>query len=55
VKLTGHEKEIRKMLREGKNNVEIGRRYGVHRQTVRIFISERLTKWKLKKLFPAKE
>lgn len=55
VKLTGHEKEIRKMLREGKNNVEIGRRFGVHRQTVRIFINERLTRWKLKKLFPAKE
>jgi DNA invertase Pin-like site-specific DNA recombinase len=53
VMLTGHEKEIRKMLREGKNNVEIGRRFGVHRQTVRIFIRERLTKWKLKKLFPA--
>jgi DNA invertase Pin-like site-specific DNA recombinase len=51
VKLTGHEKEIRKMLREGKNNVEIGNRFGVHRQTVRIFIKERLTKWKLKKLF----
>jgi DNA invertase Pin-like site-specific DNA recombinase len=55
VKLSGHEKEIRKMLREGKNNVEIGERFGVHRQTVRIFIRERLTKWKLKKLFPAKE
>jgi DNA invertase Pin-like site-specific DNA recombinase len=52
VKLTGHEKEIRKMLREGKNKAEIGRRFGVHRQTVRIFIRERLTKWKLKKLFP---
>jgi len=38
VMLSGHEKEIRKMLREGKNNVEIGKRYGVHRQTVRIFI-----------------
>jgi len=55
VKLTGKEKQIRKMIREGKNNVEIGKRYGVHRQTVRIFIRERLTKWKLKKLFPAKE
>jgi len=55
VKLTGKEKQIRKMLREGKNNVEIGKRYGVHRQTVRIFIRERLTKWKLKKLFPAAE
>jgi DNA invertase Pin-like site-specific DNA recombinase len=51
VKLTGHEKEIRKMLRDGKNNVEIGKRFGVHRQTVRIFIKERITKWKLKKLF----
>jgi len=55
VRLTGHEKEIRKMLREGKNNVEIGQRFGVHRQTVRYFIRERLTKWKLKKLFPANE
>ncbi|WP_461247412.1 recombinase family protein [Treponema sp. R6D11] len=52
VRLSGHEKEIRKMLREGKNNVEIGKRFGVHRQTVRVFIRERLTKWKLKKLFP---
>jgi DNA invertase Pin-like site-specific DNA recombinase len=55
VRLSGHEKVIRKMLREGKNNVEIGNRYGVHRQTVRIFIRERLTKWKMKKLFPATE
>jgi DNA invertase Pin-like site-specific DNA recombinase len=52
IKLSGHEKEIRRMLRDGKNNIEIGRYYGVHRQTVRIFINERLTKWKLKKLFP---
>jgi len=52
VKLTGKEREIRKMIREGKNNVEIGKRFGVHRQTVRIFKLERLTKWKLKKLFP---
>jgi DNA invertase Pin-like site-specific DNA recombinase len=55
VKLSGHEKEIRRTLREGKNKMEIGRRFGVHRQTVRIFISERLTKWKLKRLFPANE
>jgi DNA invertase Pin-like site-specific DNA recombinase len=55
VKLSGHEKEIRKMIREGRNNVEIGKRFGVHRQTVRIFVNERLTKWKLKKLFPAQE
>jgi DNA invertase Pin-like site-specific DNA recombinase len=52
IKLTGYEKEIRRMLRDGKNNVELGRRFGVHRETVRIFIRERLTKWKLKKLFP---
>jgi DNA invertase Pin-like site-specific DNA recombinase len=52
VMLTGHEKEIRKMLREGKNNVEIGKRFGVHCQTVRYFKRDRLTKWKLKKLFP---
>jgi len=52
VMLTGHEREIRKMLREGKNKTEIGKRFGVHRETVRIFIRERLTKWKLKKLFP---
>ena len=52
VKLSGHEKEIRKMVRAGMNNVEIGKRFGVHRQTVRIFKNDRLTKWKLKKLFP---
>jgi len=55
VKLTGHEKEIRRMLSEGRNNVEIGKRFGVHRQTVRIFRNERLTKWKLKKLFSVQE
>jgi DNA invertase Pin-like site-specific DNA recombinase len=55
VKLSGHEKEIRKMLRDGKNNVEIGKRFGVHRQTVRIFIKERINKWKLKKLFVGKQ
>jgi len=42
VKLTGHEKEILKMVNEGKNNVEIGKIYGVHRNTVRIFKTERL-------------
>jgi DNA invertase Pin-like site-specific DNA recombinase len=55
VKLSGHEKEIRKMLREGKNKTEIGRWFGVNRQTVKVFIDERLTKWKLKKLFQAAE
>jgi len=54
VKLTGHERAIKKMLREGKNKAEIGRHFGVNRQTVRIFIAERLTKWKLKKLFAGK-
>jgi len=44
IKLTGHEKEIRKMLREGKQIKEISNRFGVHRQTVRVFIKERLTK-----------
>jgi len=53
VKLTGKEKVIRKMLRDGKSKAEIGRYLGVNRNTVRIFINERLTKWKLKKLFPA--
>jgi len=52
VRLTGHEKEIRKMIRERKNNVEIGKRFGVHRQTVRFFKRDRLTKWQMKKLFP---
>jgi DNA invertase Pin-like site-specific DNA recombinase len=55
VKLTGHEKEIRKMIRQGMNNVQIGKHFGVHRQTVRIFKNERLTKWQLKKLFPNDE
>jgi len=55
VKLTGHEKEIRKMLREGKNKAEISRHFKVDRHTVRIFIDERLTKRKLKKLFPMLE
>jgi len=52
VKLTGKEKEIRRMLREGKSMAAIGRFYGVRSETVSIFIKERLTKWRLKKLFP---
>jgi len=51
VKLTGKEIIIRKMIREGKNNTEIAKLLGVHRETVRIFRRDRLTKWKLKKLF----
>ena len=42
VKLSGHENEIFKMLKAGLNKTEIGRRLGVHRQTVRLFIRERL-------------
>ena len=53
VKLTGKERQIRRMIREGKNNVEIGKHFGVHRHTVRAFRRERLTKWQLKKLFSA--
>ena len=41
VKLTGHDEEICEMIREGKNNVEIGQRFGVHRQTVRYYIRDR--------------
>jgi len=44
VRLTGHEKEIRRMIREGKNKAEIGQHFGVHRQTVRIFVNEQLAK-----------
>jgi len=42
VKLSKHKNEIRKMLTEGKNYTEIGRYFGVHRQTVKIFCKERL-------------
>jgi DNA invertase Pin-like site-specific DNA recombinase len=42
VKLTGHENEIKMMLHKGLSKVEIGRCFGVHRQTVGIFVKERL-------------
>lgn len=42
VKLTGHEKEILKMVKLGMNNIQIGKIFGVHRNTVRIFKTERL-------------
>ncbi|MCL1991555.1 MAG: master DNA invertase Mpi family serine-type recombinase [Spirochaetes bacterium] len=42
VRLSGKEKDIREMLDAGISKAEIGRRYGVHRQTVRIFIEERM-------------
>ena len=50
VRLSGHEEEIRDMLREGKNNVEIGKRFGVHKKTVRIFIRERMINKEERKL-----
>jgi len=43
LKLEGHEKEIEQMIKAGMNNVEIGRYFGVHRQTVRIFRLARLS------------
>jgi len=49
VKLTGNEIMIKKMLKQGMNKAEIGRHFGVHRQTVRIFIKERLMKDKTHK------
>jgi len=42
VKLTGHEEEIAVLLNSGKNKAEIGRYFGVHRQTVRLFIRDRM-------------
>ena len=49
VKLSGHEDEIIRMLNNGMKKIEIGRHFGVHRQTVQIFVNERLT---LKSLSP---
>lgn len=42
VKLSGHETEIRHMLNRGISKCEIGREFGVHRQTVINFSKERL-------------
>jgi len=42
LRLTGHENEIMEMIKEGKNNVEIGKHFGLHRQTVRLFIREHM-------------
>jgi len=42
VRLTGHEKEIKQMVKDGMNNVEIGKVFGVHRHTVSIFKRERM-------------
>ena len=42
VRLSGHEIEIRQMITAGMNNVQIGKHFGVHRGTVRVFKLERL-------------
>jgi DNA invertase Pin-like site-specific DNA recombinase len=44
VRLTGHETEIERMLVDGWNMTAIGRFFGVHRQTVRFFLRERMPK-----------
>jgi len=44
VTLSGHEDEIQEMLRTGSTKTEIGKWFGVHRQTVRYFIRERMQK-----------
>jgi DNA invertase Pin-like site-specific DNA recombinase len=41
VKLTGHEKEIKTLIKNGYGKSEIGRRFGVHRMTVDKFIKDR--------------
>jgi DNA invertase Pin-like site-specific DNA recombinase len=46
VKLSGHEKELKKMLKSGMSKAAIGRHFGVHRKTVKLFIDERLSKQK---------
>jgi DNA invertase Pin-like site-specific DNA recombinase len=42
VKLSGHETEIKKMLKSGMSKTAIGQHFGVHRQTVKAFLDERL-------------
>jgi DNA invertase Pin-like site-specific DNA recombinase len=42
IRLTGHEQEIRDMLAAGTSKAAIGRSFGVHRQTVRVFVKEKL-------------
>jgi len=42
VKLSGHEKEIKQMVKDGWNNVQIGKHFGVHFGTVREFKRNRL-------------
>ena len=42
VKLSGSEAKLERLLIDGWSKVAIGRYFGVHRQTVRIFIKERM-------------
>jgi DNA invertase Pin-like site-specific DNA recombinase len=42
LKLTGHEIEIKEMLRSGISKAEIGRTFSVNRNTVRIFINSHI-------------
>ena len=42
VKLSDHEAEIERMIKDGWSKAAIGRYFDVHRQTVRIFIRERM-------------
>ena len=55
VRLTGNEREIKKMLKEGKNYREIGERFNVHAETVRVFCRDRLTRRKLKAFMASAE
>jgi DNA invertase Pin-like site-specific DNA recombinase len=51
VKLTGHEKEIKAMIKEGIPYVEIAKRLDVNIETLRKFRIERLNKAKFKRVF----
>jgi len=51
VRLSGHEKEIKQMIKEKIPYVEIARRLGVDSETLRIFRKERLNKAKFKREF----
>jgi DNA invertase Pin-like site-specific DNA recombinase len=42
VKLSGHEAEIERMMLNGWSKAAIGRYFGIHRNTVRVFIRERM-------------
>ncbi|MDR0730617.1 MAG: master DNA invertase Mpi family serine-type recombinase [Treponema sp.] len=42
VKLSGHETEIERMMLDGWSRAAIGRYFGIHRNTVSVFIAERM-------------